>query len=79
METGATPEKSGKPDSNGRFSLDPNILGTNKYDSVKVCLVQIDFGGQVKYQWFNFLDVNFSFWNEQEIPMKFNMQMVLTF
>jgi hypothetical protein len=61
------PEYTGKTDDNGKFSLGANILGTDGRFAIKVFLVEIKVGRKVDYQWFNFADVNFAFWNQEDI------------
>jgi len=67
------PEYTGRTDSAGKFSLGSNVLGADRYDAIKVFLVEIEFNGQVDYQWFNFMDVNFAFWNEEDIVIGSNI------
>ena len=47
--------------------MGPNVLGEDTYDAVKVFLVEIGFRGQVDYQWLNLMDVNYAYWNEEDI------------
>ena len=47
--------------------MGPNVLGEDRYDAVKVFLVEIGFRGQVDYQWLNLMDVNYAYWNEEDI------------
>jgi hypothetical protein len=61
------PEHVGQTDDTGRFALGSSVLGEDRYDAVKVFLVEIGFRGQVDYQWFNFMDMNYAYWNEDDI------------
>jgi hypothetical protein len=64
------PEHSGKTDSTGRVSLGPNVLGPDRRDSIMAFLVELQLDGQVDYQWFTFMDVNFAFWRQEEIAIR---------
>jgi hypothetical protein len=64
------PEYSGRTDDKGRFSLGPQVLGNVRLDSVKVFLVEIKVNGQLDYQWFNFMDVNFAYWDGEDIEIE---------
>jgi hypothetical protein len=61
------PEYTGQTDEYGKLSLGANVLGAERRDSVKVFLVEIKSDGQVDYQWFSFMDVNFAYWNQEDI------------
>jgi hypothetical protein len=68
-----TPEHTGYTDTEGKVSLGSNVLGNNRNDAVKVFLVEIRKNGLVDYQWFSFMDVNYSYWNNEDITIKSNL------
>jgi hypothetical protein len=69
-EIDSIPEYTGRTDGDGKLSLGSNVLGQDRSDALKVFLVEIKFNGQVDYQWFCFMDVNFAFWNEEDIVIE---------
>jgi hypothetical protein len=69
QEIDDTPEYSGRTDDAGRLSLGTNVLGTDRKDAIKIFLVEIAYNGQVDYAWFSFMDVNYAYWNKEDVPV----------
>lgn len=63
------PTYSGKTDAAGRISLGPNVLGVDPYEALRFFLIEIRQADRVDYRWISFIDVNFSFWRNEEIAV----------
>jgi hypothetical protein len=69
------PKWSGDTTDDGRFHMGAGVLeparcGKPSRAETRIFLVEIELNGQVDYQWFNFMDVNFAFWNQEDILLQ---------
>jgi hypothetical protein len=68
----AVAEWTGETDTKGQFHLGAKPFGTvycakPGRGTIRLFLVKISQGGKVDYQWFNFMDVNFAYWENSNI------------
>jgi hypothetical protein len=53
--------------------LGASVLGAERRDAIKIFLVEIAYNGQVDYAWFSFMDVNFAYWNKENVIVESNL------